>query len=114
MFLGVEEEESVSKLILELLPKLGYRVFTAADGEEAIRVFERYADQIDLVLLDAVLPKLGGRAVYEAIRRRKPSVRFVFSSGYNEEFINSKFELDPSFLFLRKPFSTKELSAIIR
>ena len=112
--LVVEDEASVRKLILELLPKLGYRVFTAADGEEAIRVFERYADQIDLVLLDAVLPKLGGRAVYESIRRRKPSVRFVFSSGYNEEFINSKFELDPSFLFLSKPFSTKDLSETIR
>jgi hypothetical protein len=68
--LVVEDEHSIRKLILELLPKLGYRVFTAADGEEAIRVFERYADRIDLVLLDAVLPKLGGRAVYEAIRRR--------------------------------------------
>ena len=97
-----------------MLPKLGYRVFTAADGEEAVNVFNRYANQIDLVLLDAILPKLSGRAVYEAIRRRKPSVRFVFTSGYNEDFINSKFELDPSFLFLRKPFSTKELTAKIR
>jgi CheY-like chemotaxis protein len=112
--LVVEDEASVRKLILELLPKLGYRVFTAADGEEAIRVFERYVDQIDLVLLDAVLPKLGGRAVYETIRRRKPSVRFILSSGYNEEFINSKFELDPNFLFLSKPFSTRELSEKIR
>ncbi len=112
--LVVEDEASIRKLVLELLPKLGYRVFTAADGEEAIRVFERYADQIDVVLLDAVLPKLGGRAVYDAIRLRKPSVRFVFSSGYNEEFINNKFELDPNFLFLSKPFSTKDLSEKIR
>jgi len=112
--LVVEDEKSVRKLILEVLPRLGYRVFTAADGEEAINVFNRYANQIDLVLLDAILPKASGRAVYEAIRRRKPSVRFVFTSGYNEDFINSKFELDPSFLFLRKPFSTKELTAKIR
>jgi two-component system, cell cycle sensor histidine kinase and response regulator CckA len=112
--LVVEDEKSVRKLVMELLPKLGYRVIAAADGEEAIKVFDRWADKIDLVLLDAILPKFGGREVYEQIRKRKPSVRFVFTSGYNEEFINRKFELDPSFLFLRKPFSTKELTAMIQ
>ncbi|HWP84855.1 MAG TPA: ATP-binding protein [Terriglobia bacterium] len=112
--LVVEDEKSVRKLVLELLPKLGYKVIAAADGEEAIKVFERWGNQIDLVLLDAILPKYGGRQVYEEIRKRKPSVRFVFTSGYNEEFINRKFELDPSFLFLRKPFSTKELAAILQ
>jgi len=112
--LVVEDEKSVRKLIVEVLPKLGYRVIAAADGEEAMKVFDRWADQIDLVLLDAILPKFGGRQVYDHIQKRKPSVRFVFTSGYNEEFINRKFELNPSFLFLRKPFSTKELAAIIR
>jgi CheY-like chemotaxis protein len=112
--LVVEDEKSVRKLIMEVLPKLGYRVLAAADGEEAIKVFDRWSDQIELVLLDAILPKLGGRQVYEAIRQRKPGVRFVFTSGYNEEFINRKFELDPSFRFLRKPFSTKELTAILQ
>ena len=122
--LVVEDDLKLSRLLsvyltqagyrVEVLPKLGYRVLAAADGEEAIKVFERWGDQIDLVLLDAILPKFGGRQVYDEIRKRKPSVRFVFTSGYNEEFINRKFELDPSFLFLRKPFSTKELSVIIR
>jgi CheY-like chemotaxis protein len=112
--LVVEDEKSVRKLIMELLPKLGYRVLAAADGEEAIKVFDRFADQIDLVLLDAILPKFGGRQVYDQIRKRKPKARFVFTSGYNEQFINRKFELDPTFLFLRKPFSTKELAAMIR
>ena len=110
----VEDDKSVRRLILEVLPKLGYRVFTAADGEEAIRVFDRWADQIELVLLDAILPKKGSRQVYENIRERKPSVRFLFTSGYNEVFINQKFELDPSFLFLRKPFSTLELATMLR
>jgi CheY-like chemotaxis protein len=112
--LVVEDENSIRKLILEVLPKLGYRVLTAADGQEAIRVFERYASQIDLVILDAILPKVNGRGVYDAICSRKPGVRFVFISGYNEEFINSKFELDPSFHFLSKPFNTKQLTAMIR
>jgi PAS domain S-box-containing protein len=110
----VEDDKSVRRLILEVLPKLGYRVFTAADGEEAIKVFDRWADQIELVLLDAVLPRKGSRQVYEHIRQRKPSVRFLFTSGYNEVFINQKFELDPNFLFLRKPFTTLELATMLR
>ena len=112
--LVVEDDKSVRRLVLEVLPRLGYRVFTAADGEEAIRVFERWADQIDVVLLDAILPKKGSREVYEQIRARKPSVRFLFTSGYNEVFINKKFEMDPSFLFLRKPFTTLELASMIQ
>jgi CheY-like chemotaxis protein len=110
----VEDDKSVRRLILEVLPKLGYRVFTAADGEEAIKVFDRWAEEIELVLLDAVLPRTGSRQVYEHIRQRKPSVRFLFTSGYNEVFINQKFELDPSFLFLRKPFTTLELATMLR
>ena len=112
--LVVEDDKSVRRLVLEVLPRLGYRVFTAADGEEAIRVFGRWADQIDVVLLDAILPKKGSREVYEQILARKPSVRFLFTSGYNEVFINKKFEMDPSFLFLRKPFTTLELASMIQ
>jgi two-component system cell cycle sensor histidine kinase/response regulator CckA len=112
--LVVEDEKSVRKLVLEVLANLGYRTFAAANGEEAIKVFERWADQIDLVLLDAIIPKKGAREVYDEIRKRKPLVRFLFTSGYNEVFINEKFELDPSFDFLRKPFTTLELATRIR
>ena len=112
--LVVEDEKSVRRLVLEVLTKLGYRVFSAADGLEAVRVFERWADQIDLVLLDAVIPGKDSREVYEAIRQLKPPVRFVFTSGYNEVFINAKFEFEPDFLFLRKPFTTSQLSVTIQ
>ena len=110
----VEDEKSVRRLIVEVLPRLGYKVFAAADGEEALRVFDRWKDRIDLVVLDAILPKKSSREVYEHITRQKPSVRFLFTSGYNEVFINRKFELDPNFIFLRKPFSTLELATMIR
>jgi PAS domain S-box-containing protein len=112
--LVVEDEKSVRRLILEVLSNLGYRTFAAANGEEAVKVFERWSEQIDLVFLDAVLPKKNSREVYDEIRRSKPSVRFVFTSGYNEVFINQSFELDPSFDFLRKPFTTVELANRIR
>jgi CheY-like chemotaxis protein len=112
--LVVEDEKSVRRLFLELLPKLGHRIYSAADGDEAIKVFERWADQIDLVLLDAIIPKTGSGEVYEYIRKKKPATRFMFTSGYNEVFINQKFELDPSFVFLRKPFTTAQLTEKIQ
>ncbi|MBI4458958.1 MAG: PAS domain S-box protein [Acidobacteria bacterium] len=112
--LVVEDDKNVRRLVLEVLPRLGYRVFTAADGEEALRVFGRWAKQIDIVLLDAILPKKGSREVYDHIRAQKPSVRFVFTSGYNEVFINTKFEMNPDFLFLRKPFSMMELASMLQ
>jgi CheY-like chemotaxis protein len=101
-------------LFLELLPKLGHRIYSAADGDEAIKVFERWSQQIDLVLLDAIIPKTGSGEVYEYIRRKKPDVRFLFTSGYNEVFINQKFELDASYIFLRKPFNTQQLTEKIQ
>ena len=66
-----------------------------------------------MVLLDAILPKKGALEVYEHLRHRKPTVRFVFTSGYNEVFINKKFELDPSFAFLRKPFAPEQLKKTV-
>jgi len=110
----VDDELSIRKALEKFLTELKYTVFTAGDGEEALKVFERWGNQIDLVLLDAVLPKKGARQVYEQIRARKPSVRFLFTSGYNEVFINQKFELDPRFIFLRKPFTTLELATMIQ
>ena len=112
--LVVEDDKSVRRLFLELLPKLGHRIYSAADGDEAIKVFDRWAGQIDLVLLDAIIPKTGSGEVYEHIRRKNPGVRFLFTSGYNEVFINQKFELDPSYVFLRKPFSTQQLTEKIQ
>jgi PAS domain S-box-containing protein len=112
--LVVEDEKNVRRLIVEVLSNLGYRTFAAANGEEAVKVFERWAGQIDLVLLDAILPKKGGREVYEQILSLKPAARFLFISGYNEVFINEKFEMDPSFDFLRKPFTTVELASRVR
>ena len=77
-----------------------------------IDALPRYARR-QLAKAVSVEQDIGGRA-FEHIRQRKPSVRFLFTSGYNEVFINQKFELDPSFLFLRKPFSTLELATMLR
>ncbi len=76
-----EDEELVCKLTTTILERAGYTVLTATDGEEALRVFEEHADKIDLVLLDVIMPKLGGKAVFERVREKRPRVRVLFSSG---------------------------------
>ena len=80
--LVVEDEEMLRSLVKEVLTRAGYSVTFAADGEEALRVYDEQRDTIDLVLLDFGLPKLAGDEVLVALRERNPEVKVVFSTGY--------------------------------
>ena len=78
-----EDEDVVRELATRVLEEHGYRVMHAADGEEAIRLFEANSEAIDLAVLDVVMPSMGGEEAYEHIRRVRPEVPVIFSSGYN-------------------------------
>lgn len=67
-----EDEENVRKLAQRVLENAGYTVFAAVNGEEALRLFEKHSDVIQLLLLDVVMPGLGGRAVSRAHPRHPP------------------------------------------
>jgi two-component system cell cycle sensor histidine kinase/response regulator CckA len=80
--LVAEDVDSVRDVVASLLRRAGYRVLTAADGESAVRVFREHHSEIDLVLLDVVMPKLSGPQAFEEMKAIKPAVRGVFTSGY--------------------------------
>jgi CheY-like chemotaxis protein len=65
-----------------MLERLHYRVLTATDGQEALRVYERHGDAIALVIADLVMPKVGGVALFQALRKRTPGVKVVILTGY--------------------------------
>ena len=67
------------ELGVNILEKAGYRVLTTVDGEEAIRIFQERADEIDLALLEVIMPKQNGRAVYEAIQQVRSELPVIFS-----------------------------------
>jgi PAS domain S-box-containing protein len=109
-----EDETAVRELVVAVLASLGYRVITANDGEEALRLFDKYEKEIDLVLSDTIMPRLGGKELYEAVHQRKPEVRFVFMSGYNLDTVGEGGLPVNDVDFLQKPFSPVVLGRKIR
>jgi signal transduction histidine kinase/CheY-like chemotaxis protein len=82
--LVVDDDEAFLASARRLLEGLGYAVLVAADGSEALRVYEQHQDLIELVLLDMVMPEMDGAAVFQALQQRNPSVRVLISSGVTE------------------------------
>ncbi|MGE3527753.1 MAG: PAS domain S-box protein, partial [Gemmatimonadales bacterium] len=79
----VEDEEPLRRAARRLLEHLGYTVLLARDGEEALELFRRNQDRIDLVISDVIMPRVGGRALYEALQGERSRARFLFTSGYS-------------------------------
>lgn len=109
-----EDNESICALAAALLRKAGYAVFEASNGAEAQAVFEQNAHQIDLLLLDVVMPEMSGRAVYEKAKQIKPSIRALFASGYNENIIHTDYVLDEGLHFIQKPYERAQLLSRVR
>jgi CheY-like chemotaxis protein len=96
------------------LERLGYRVLLAADGEEAIELFHKSTEPVHLIMTDMVMPKLGGRALYEALREEDGDVKFLFASGYTAGDMLEKDLMQPDFPFLAKPWTIEELAQKVR
>ncbi len=109
-----EDDVTIRELSQSFLESAGYTVLTASDGEEALHVFDEHADEIDLALLDVMMPKLGGRAVFNRIREARPGIRVLFSSGYSMNAIHTSFVLDEGLQLLQKPYPRDVLLQRVR
>jgi PAS domain S-box-containing protein len=114
IILVAEDNESVRKMTATMLIDQGYTVIEAADGEEAIRRFREQHDRIQLLLIDVVLPKKNGKEVYEEVRRVRPDVKVLFTSGYTADVIHAKGIVDEGLHFIPKPAVMRELLQKIR
>jgi two-component system, cell cycle sensor histidine kinase and response regulator CckA len=112
--LVAEDDELVRRLALSALKRAGYTVLTACDGEEAFAAFSKHADQIDLALIDVVMPKLGGHAVFERVREQAPSIRVLFCSGYGAGGPHTDFIVDERLALLQKPYQRNDLLRAVR
>ena len=110
----VEDDERVRRITEGMLHKLGYRVLVARDGEEAIEVFKEKAGEIDLCLMDLVMPKKGGMETFDELRRMREDVRVVFMTGYAENSIHADFILKEGLGLLSKPFTVEVLAKKLR
>ena len=111
-----DDEEGVRMVIKSFLDVLGYRVLTAADGEEALEIFRSAREPIDLVILDGNMPKLSGPAACEKIRSYRPGTPCLFLSGFSEELRVKFLEKNPfpDVPLLQKPVTIEELGKKVR
>jgi signal transduction histidine kinase len=111
----VEDESSVRELASRLLRQQGYKVLEAANGDEALRVVQEYAEaEIDLLLTDMVMPQLGGRELADRLKAMWPGVKVLFISGYTDDAVVHHGVLEPGIAFLPKPFSSRILVRKVR
>jgi two-component system cell cycle sensor histidine kinase/response regulator CckA len=107
-----EDEERVRKVVVQILERAGYRAIAAADGLEAIRLLRERTEPVHLVLLDVVMPELGGPETWEQMRSLRGGLRVLFTSGYADDRYLSR--LPPGAEVVAKPFRTEELLTRIR
>lgn len=112
--LVIEDEDPVRNLIVAVLKKNGYRVVTCRNGEEAIQALNEDREGFDLVVSDVVMPKVGGKQVYEYSQAVDPKLRFLFISGYSMDSMSESFLIDHELALLQKPFSPQSLMSRVR
>ena len=112
--LVVEDEEGVRGLATSVLESLGYRVLSAADGNEALALEAVAEGPIDLVLTDVVLPGMTGKQLAERLKVLRPETRVLFTSGYSQDVIAHHGVLDRDVTYIAKPYSPDDLAAKVR
>ncbi len=112
--LFVDDEKTVLAIGAEMLNKIGYTVLTAGSGKEAISIFEEKHADIDLVVLDMVMPGIGGGKVFDQIKKLEPDIKVLLSSGFSINGQATEILNRGCNGFIQKPFSMKELAHKIR
>jgi two-component system cell cycle sensor histidine kinase/response regulator CckA len=109
-----EDHEGIREMAQAALEALGYEILLAKDGEEAVTMFSERRNDISLVLLDVIMPRLSGSQAYAAITEMKPAVSVIFATGYSNELGSLAEIVDRGVSILRKPCSPGVLCRRIR
>ena len=112
--LFVDDEDMLRSVSLEVLGNNGYQVIAAKDGESALNAFEAQLFEVDLIMLDIVMPKMNGGEVARNIRLRRPDIPIIFMTGYDKERVISNEEQMGNCRVVGKPFQYEKLSYMLR
>jgi two-component system, cell cycle sensor histidine kinase and response regulator CckA len=110
--LVVEDAESLRKMIVSMLETNGYNVLEASNGADALSIFAREGDHIDLVLTDVIMPQMNGKELADRLSLLRRNCPVVFMSGYVEDPVVEGV-MTGSARFLRKPFTAQALVEVI-
>jgi PAS domain S-box-containing protein len=109
-----EDDGVLRALFSTVLQEYGYNVILAEDGEEAVRKFADNKDKIQLAMLDMIMPKKNGKEAFDEIKKMRPDIKTLFSSGYTADRIDKDGILKEGYNFIAKPVSPKDLLRKIR
>jgi two-component system, cell cycle sensor histidine kinase and response regulator CckA len=112
--LVVEDEGDLRRVAKRILEQAGYQVLTAADGQEALEVLRQPPGPIHLVLSDLVMPRLGGRGLYDVVRREGNTTPFLFASGYSPGDDRGSLPPDLGVPLLYKPWTHDDVLTRVR
>jgi two-component system cell cycle sensor histidine kinase/response regulator CckA len=110
----VDDEDMIIDVGEEILEEMGYKVFLARSGKEAVETYAKNKHKIDMVILDMIMPDMGGGEAYDRMKEVDPNVKVLLSSGYSIEGQASDILARGCNGFIQKPFSVKQLSHTIR
>jgi CheY-like chemotaxis protein len=110
----VDDEKMILEVSRELLESLGYRVYAAGSGREAVAVYMEKKGEIDLVILDMVMPGMSGGETFDRLREINPEIKVLLASGYSIEGQAQDILGRGCNGFIQKPFKREELSRSVR
>jgi len=112
--LVLEDEEGVRLLVRLALERAGFQVILACDGQEGVELFRQHGPAIDAVLLDLTMPRLSGLEVIRILRRDRPDLPILATSGFTEHELRSQCAAEGVSGFLEKPFLPTDLLKALR
>jgi CheY-like chemotaxis protein len=107
--LVAEDEPTVRRLLGNLLRRAGHAVIEAENGAHALRLVKASSEPFDLMVLDAVMPEMGGKECYERVQELHPGLPAIFSSGYSGDLLPSAFLREHGLQLIAKPYDSKML-----
>lgn len=110
----VDDESMILDTASELLRMLGYIVFRAGSGQEAVSVYHEKKSRIDLVILDMIMPGMSGAQVLKLLKEINPDIKVILSSGYSMQGEVQKVMESGCAAFIQKPYNFKELSNVVQ
>lgn len=112
--LVVEDDPPVGRLVESVLKRYGYKVILASSGDEALELYETKCREIDLAMLDVIMPRMNGKQLCEQLRQRSPQLKVLFLSGYTADLIQDKGILMDGVDIVKKPAKPLELARKVR
>lgn len=110
----VDDEETIIKVCRDILLTLGYKVFTASSGAEALNIYKANINKIDLVLLDMIMPQMSGAETFASLKMIDPDVRVILATGYSLGSQAKELLAKGCRFFIQKPFRIEDLSQKLR